>query len=67
MADGVVQVAQARRVTRLVMPHRTSSALERVRRSPLADRILERLPTLEITIVADAREATDAYRVGRGD
>ena len=67
VADGVVQVAQTRRVTRLVMPYRTSSTLERVRRSPLADRILERLPTLEITIVADAREATDAYRVGRGD
>ena len=67
VADGVVQVAQTRRVTRLVMPFRTSTTFERVRRSPLADRILERLPTLEITIVADAREATDAYRVGRGD
>ncbi len=67
VADGVVQVAEARRVTRLVMPYRTSSTLDRVRRSPLADRILGRLPTLEITIVADAREATDAYRVGRGD
>ncbi len=67
VADGVVQIARARRVTRLVMPYRTSSALERVRRSPLAERILERLPTLEVTIVADARETTDAYRVGRGD
>ena len=67
VADGVIQVAKTRRVTRLVMPYRTSSTFERVRRSPLADRILERLPTLEVTIVADAREATDAYRVGRGD
>jgi two-component system, OmpR family, sensor histidine kinase KdpD len=67
VADGIAQVARARRVTRLVMPHRTTTTLERVRRSPLADRILERLPTLEITIVGDAREATDAYRVGRGD
>jgi two-component system sensor histidine kinase KdpD len=66
-AEGVVQVARARRVTRLVMPYRASSTLERVRRSPLADRILERQPTLEVTIVADEREATDAYRVGRGD
>jgi hypothetical protein len=49
------------------MPLRASTALERVRRSPLAERILERMPTLEVTIVADAREATDAYRVGRGD
>ena len=67
LADGVVQVASTRRVTRLVMPYRTSTTLERVRRSPLADRILERLPTLEVTIVADARESTDAYRLGRGD
>ncbi len=67
LAEGVVQVAQARRVTRLVMPYRTSSTLERVRRSPLTERILERLPTLEVTIVADARESTDAYRLGRGD
>ena len=67
VADGVVQIALARRVTRLIMPHRHSTTLERVRRMPLADRILEKIPTLEITIVADAREGTDAYQVGRGD
>jgi two-component system sensor histidine kinase KdpD len=67
VADGIAEIARSRRVTRLVMPHRTSTTFERVRRSPLADRILERLPTLEITIVGDAREATDAYRVGHGD
>ena len=67
LAEGVVEVARSRRVTRLIMPHRASTTLERVRRMPLTERILERLPTLEITIVADAREATDAYRVGRGD
>ena len=33
----------------------------------LTDRILERLPTLEITIVAGGRGTTDAYPVGRGD
>jgi two-component system sensor histidine kinase KdpD len=67
VADGVVEIARARRVTRLIMPHRHSTTLERVRRMPLADRILEKIPTLEITIVADAREGTDAYQVGRGD
>lgn len=67
VAEGVSTVAKARRVTRLVMPHRTSSALDRMRRSSLADRILERIPTLEITIVADAPDTTDAYPVGRGD
>lgn len=67
VAEGVVRIARARRVTRLVMPHRASSTLERVRRMPLAERILEQLPALEITIVANAREATDSYRIGRGD
>jgi two-component system sensor histidine kinase KdpD len=67
VAEGVERIARARRVSRLVMPLRASTAFERVRRSPLAERILERMPTLEVTIVADAREATDAYRVGRGD
>jgi len=67
VAEAVAQLARARRVTRLVMAHRPSSALERVRMKPLAERILERLPKLEITIIADAPEAPDAYRVGRGD
>ena len=43
------------------------ATLERVRSAPLAERILERLPALEITIVADSKSSTDAYRVGRGD
>ncbi len=66
-ADGIASVATARRVTRLIIPHRPSTAMERVRRSPVAERILERIPTLEITIVADAPDTTDAYPVGRGD
>ena len=67
LVEGIVAVARGRRVTRLVMPHRPSSAVERMRRASLADRILERLPTLEITIVAEAADTTDAYAVGRGD
>lgn len=67
VAEGVAQIARARRVTRLVMAHRPSGTLERVRMKPLAERILERMPKLEITIVAEAPEAPDSYRVGRGD
>ena len=67
VAEGVVRVAGARRVSRLVMPHRPVGAMERLRRTSLADRILERLPRLEITIVAEAPETADAYRIGRGD
>jgi two-component system sensor histidine kinase KdpD len=67
VVEGIIGVAQRRRVTRLILPHRPSTAMERVRHSPLVERILERLPTLEITIVADAPDTTDAYPVGRGD
>ncbi len=67
LTEGIVGVASGRHVTRLLLPHRASGALERIRGKPLAERILERLPSLEITIVAEARDTTDAYRVGRGD
>jgi two-component system sensor histidine kinase KdpD len=67
LVDGIVDLARRRRVTRLVLPYRASGALERVRSRPLAERILERQPALEITIVADSKGSTDAYRVGRGD
>lgn len=67
VAEGIIGVVSGRRVTRLVMPYRPSGAFERVRRMPLTDRILERLPSLEITVVAAARDTTDAYPVGRGD
>jgi K+-sensing histidine kinase KdpD len=67
VAEGVTRIARARRVSRLVMSHRPMGALERLRRTSLADRILARMPRLEITIVAEAPEAADAYRIGRGD
>lgn len=67
IADAVADLARVRRVTRLVMAHHPSTALERLRLKPMAERILERLPKLEITLVADAPESADAYRVGRGD
>jgi two-component system, OmpR family, sensor histidine kinase KdpD len=66
-AEAIAQVVVARRVTRLVVAYHPSSALERVRQKPLVERVLERSPKLEITIVGDAPDAPDAYRVGRGD
>ena len=67
VVEGVVTVARARRVSRVVLPYRASNTLERVRHSTTAERILEQLPSLEVSIVADARGTTDAYRIGRGD
>ncbi len=67
LVDGVVDLARRRRVTRLVLPYRPSGVLERVRSRTFAERVLERMPALEITIVAESTGSTDAYRVGRGD
>ena len=67
VAEGIVRIVRARRVTRLVLPHRAASAMERVRRSSLADRVIEQVPSLEVSIVAEARDSADPYRVGRGD
>jgi two-component system sensor histidine kinase KdpD len=67
VAAGVISVARGRRATRVVLPYRSSGALERVRHLPLAERILAELPTLEISLVADAADTTDAFQVGRGD
>jgi two-component system, OmpR family, sensor histidine kinase KdpD len=67
VAEGVISVARGRRATRVVLPYRSSGTLERVRRLPLAERILAALPTVEISLVADATDTTDAFQVGRGD
>ena len=67
VVEGIVGVAKGRRVTRLLLAQRSTGALERVRKMPLVDRILERAPTLEVTVVAVGHETTDAYSVGRGD
>jgi two-component system sensor histidine kinase KdpD len=67
VSEGIVRIARARRVTRLVLPHRPLSTFDRIRRTPVTDRIIEQLPNLEISIVGEARDSTDPYRVGRGD
>ena len=67
VAEGIVSVARGRRVTRVVLPYRASTTLERMRRSPVAERVIEALPQVEVSIVAGTRETTDAYQVGRGD
>ncbi len=67
VAAGIVTVATSRRATRLILPHRTTSTLDRMRRSSVADRVLEAMPSLEVSIVAESRETTDPYQVGRGD
>ncbi|HEY7523825.1 MAG TPA: hypothetical protein VH720_09255 [Candidatus Limnocylindrales bacterium] len=51
LASGLEDVVRGRRATHLVLPHTPLSALQRVLERPLADRLLDRLPNLEIHVV----------------
>jgi two-component system sensor histidine kinase KdpD len=48
---GVEQVARSSRVTHLVLPHREVAGLRRLRERPVVDRLIERLPDVEIHLV----------------
>lgn len=67
VALAIVEVARARRVSQLVIGHRTAGSMERLRRGTLVDRIMALWPRLEIHVVADAPDIRDPYQVGRGD
>ena len=52
VATGLEQVARARRATHLVLPYRESrGGLGRLREQPLVDRLIERLPDVELHVV----------------
>jgi two-component system sensor histidine kinase KdpD len=51
-ATGLVQIAKSRRATHLVLPHRERKGLRRLTDPSLADQLLERMPSLELHIVA---------------
>jgi two-component system sensor histidine kinase KdpD len=51
VVTGVEQVAQARRVTHLVIPHQELTGLRRLRERSLIDQLLQRLPELEVHAV----------------
>ena len=55
---GVEQVARSHRVTHVVLPHREVGGLRRLRERPLVDRLIERLPDVEMHVVGvGTREA----------
>ena len=54
VADGLADVARTHRATHVVLPHHEDSGVARLRRRPLADRLLERLPDVELHIVGPA-------------
>jgi two-component system sensor histidine kinase KdpD len=51
LVTGLEQVARSRRATHLVLPHRPVAGLARIRERPLVDRLLERLPDVELHVV----------------
>jgi two-component system sensor histidine kinase KdpD len=51
VVTGVEQVARSRRASHLVLPHREVTGLKRLRERTLVDRLIERLPDLEVHVV----------------
>jgi two-component system sensor histidine kinase KdpD len=54
VVTGVEQVARSRRATHVVIPHHEVRGLRRVVNRSLGDRLLERLPEIELHLVAGA-------------
>ncbi len=68
LATGLEHVARARRVTHLVLGHRPQAGLSRLRTPSDVDRLVERLPSLEIHVVGPgADEPPQATGRGIGD
>ena len=49
--EGLEQVARSKQATHVVLPQREMGGLQRLRERPLADRLLERLPDIEVHLV----------------
>jgi two-component system sensor histidine kinase KdpD len=54
VADGLADVARTHRASHIVIPHQRDSGVARIRRPPLVDRLLERLPDVELHLVGPA-------------
>ena len=54
--SGLEEVARSRGATHVVLPYREQAGLRRLLDRPLADRLLERLPDIELHIVGAARQ-----------
>jgi len=55
LVAGLELAARSRRATHLVLPHRELRGLSRVLERPIADRLIEALPDLEVIVVGEAR------------
>jgi two-component system sensor histidine kinase KdpD len=51
IVSGLEQVARSHRATHLVLPHRQAAGMKRLLERPLVDRLIERLPDVEVHVV----------------
>jgi two-component system sensor histidine kinase KdpD len=51
VVTGLEQVGRTHRATHLILPHRESAGLKRLLERPLVDRLMERLPDVELHVV----------------
>ena len=62
VASGVEEAARVRRATHVVLPHHELTGLQRLRERPLVDRLIERLPDVEVHSIGAAGKGTDKVR-----
>ena len=62
VVNGLAEIARSRRATHVVIPYRDLGALRRLTERPLADRLIERLPELEVHVVAEKPSGTAGAR-----
>lgn len=55
VVSGLEQVARSHRGTHLVLPHREVGGIKRLRQGSLVDRLIERLPDLELHVIGAGR------------
>ncbi|MGZ6372928.1 MAG: universal stress protein, partial [Candidatus Limnocylindria bacterium] len=51
LASGLEEIARSHRATHLVLPHRATVGLRRLFEGPLIDRLVDRLPDVELHVV----------------
>ncbi len=51
LVSGLEEVSRSRRATHIVLPYRPQTGLSRVRDRPIIDRLIERLPDVELHVV----------------
>ena len=62
VAAGVVEAARVRRATHVVLPHEELTGLKRFTERATVDRVIERLPDVEVHVIGPGAKNTDRSR-----